>query len=47
MRIRGYKSHRAIELIQKLKTLAGTFILKPEIGFMDLLASNCEEPDLH
>ena len=45
--ISSYQPHRAIQFVEKLHAFTGASFLKPEVRFIDLLLSECEEPDFH
>ena len=46
-RVSADESHRAIKFVEKLNTFTGASLLEPEVSFIDLLLSECEEPDFH
>jgi len=46
-RISKHKPRCAIQLVQEVHAFPRAPLLEPEIGFIDLLLSECEEPDVH
>lgn len=46
-RIGAHKPDCAIQFIEKLDALSSRPLLEPDVGFVDLLLSECEESDFH